>query len=286
MTDSVLEARDVRFSYGKRLVLDGANLSLGAGDMTALLGVNGAGKSTLLRLLLGLERPSSGEVTILGQSLGAYSRRGIARMAAYVPQVHQAPFPYSVRDIVLMGRIAGNGWLGHEGPTDHRRVQEVLDRIGIADFSERPYTELSGGERQLVLLARALAQDAKILVLDETASSLDYGNQIRLLGALRGLADEGFSVLFTTHHPEHALVAADRVAVLGNGRVLVQGRPSEVLSAHALDELYGVEVELLEVSDGRRVFWPRLGASWKAKSRNSRDAEEIVSAATREGVPG
>lgn len=286
MTDSVLEARDVRFSYGKRLVLDGADLSLGTGEMTALLGVNGAGKSTLLRLLLGLERPSRGEVSLLGRPLGTWSRRGIARRAAYVPQAHLAPFPYSVRDVVLMGRIAGNGWLGHEGPTDHRRVREVLERIGIADFSERPYTELSGGERQLVLLARALAQDAKILVLDEPASSLDYGNQIRLLGALRGLADEGFSVLFTTHHPEHALVAADRVAVLGEGRVLVQGRPSEVLSGRTLEEIYGVEVELLEVSDGRRVFWPRLETSWKAKSRNSREAAGIVSAATREGIPG
>ena len=258
MTETVLTARGLRFSYGRRAVLEGVDLSLSAGETTALLGANGAGKSTLLRLLLGLERPSSGEVLLQGRPLRGLSRAEIARGAAYVPQAHHAPFPYTALDVVLMGRIARGGWLGREGAADRRAARGALDRVGALPLEARPYTELSGGERQLVLLARALAQEARILVLDEPASSLDYGNQVRLLSILRSLSDQGFSVLFTTHHPEQALVCADRAAILAGGTISVHGTPSEAITSGSLRELYGVRAQSLDLPDGRRLFWPLL----------------------------
>jgi iron complex transport system ATP-binding protein len=247
-------------------VLSGVELELAQGEVLALLGTNGAGKSTLLRLLLGFEKPCSGEVLVSGRAIRALSRRELSKRIAYVPQAHHAPFPYPVREVVVLGRIAHAGLFREPGAVDRRRVEEVLSRIGIAALSDRPYTDLSGGERQLVLVARALAQDARVLVLDEPASSLDYGNQLRLLGTLRRLADGGLSILFTTHRPEHALLAADRVAVLEAGRISANGPAASVLSPQLLRRLYGAEVELLERPEGGLALWPRLGESWDAKA--------------------
>lgn len=265
-----LSARGVIFSYCRTPVLAGVDMELFRGEVLALLGENGAGKSTLLRILMGFEPPVAGTVHVEGKPIAMLSRRELSRRLAYVPQAHHAPFPYAVWDVVMLGRMAHTGMFSAPGPEDRLRVEEVLDRLGIVTLSDRPYTELSGGERQLVLIARALAQDARVLVLDEPASALDYGNQLRLLETLRRLADDGFSVLFTTHHPEHAMLVADRVAVLEEGKITALGGAPQVLTPQVLRRLYGVEVEALRTCDGRLALWPRLsgsGGSWQIQGK-------------------
>ena len=175
---SFLSAQGVVFRRGKRTVLDGVSLSFRSGEVVGLLGRNGAGKTTLLRLMLGLMRPHGGEVTLDGIPLPRYSRRNLAQRLAYVPQMHRAHFPYRVRDVVSLGRTPALG------PVGRIRVEEILCRLGIVPLAERPYTELSCGERQLTIIARALAQGSKLLILDEPLTGLDYGHQYNRHGDL------------------------------------------------------------------------------------------------------
>ncbi|SMB28679.1 putative iron compound ABC transporter, ATP-binding protein [Sterolibacterium denitrificans] len=259
----MIEARGIRFAYHGRRVLDGASLSLAAGELVCLLGANGAGKSTLLKLMLGVLKPLHGTVTLDGRALPGYSRRQLAQRIAYVPQVHVAPFPYSVREIVLMGRLPAAGIFRAASAADHDKVEEIIQRIGIAHLAERPYTEISGGERQLALIARALAQEASLLVMDEPLASLDYGHQMRLLARLEQLAAEGYGILMTTHDPDQPLLGCDRVALLIDGRIAADGRPDAVLTPESIERLYGVRVHLVRAADGAGIAF---------RSRERRDA--------------
>lgn len=252
-----LEAKGLVFSREKnRLVLDGASLGFGAGEIVSLLGANGSGKTTLLRLMLGFLKPGAGAVSLAGRNLTAWSRREIAKTIAYVAQNHVAPFPYRVRDVVLLGRLPRAGWLAPVAARDFQAADALLDQLGILALAERPYTEVSGGERQLALIARALAQGAGLLVMDEPMAGLDYGAQIRLMRLLRTLREKGLGVLLSTHHPEHAFWASDRIALLEQGRIGVSGAPRDVLDADAIERLYRVRVKTLFASDGRQTFLP------------------------------
>jgi iron complex transport system ATP-binding protein len=237
-------------------VLDGAALALATGEIVSLLGANGSGKTTLLRLMLGFLKPDAGAVALAGRTLSAWSRRDIAREVAYVAQNHVAPFPYSVRDVVLLGRLPQAGWLAPVAARDFETADALLDDLGILALAERPYTEISGGERQLTLIARALAQGASLLVMDEPMAGLDYGAQIRLMRLLQELKRKGIGVLLSTHHPEHAFWASDRIALLEQGRISLHGAPCDVLSAEAIERLYCVKVKTLTAPDGRRAFLP------------------------------
>lgn len=240
-----LVANNLHFRYRRRNVLNGVNLSLGTGEVVSLLGVNGAGKSTLLRLLLGLIEPSAGNVELAGRCIRTWRRRALAGHLAYVPQDHVAPFPFSVRDIVQLGRLPAGGLFRLPSKSDQGAVDAALALVGIGHLASRPYTEISGGERQLALIARALAQGARLLVLDEPASGLDYGHQLRLLDRLAGLAREGYGVLMSTHHPEHALLASTRVLLMKNGRIEADGPPRQVITGEGLQSLYGLSAEQL-----------------------------------------
>ncbi|MBB3104329.1 ABC transporter ATP-binding protein [Azomonas macrocytogenes] len=253
MEPGVLRACGLRFERAGRTVLDGIDLSLASGDILALLGVNGAGKTTLLRCLLGLLRPCAGQVSLDGAPLASLSRQRLACRLAYVPQAHVAPFPFSVREVVTLGRLPYQGPFGAAGATDLDAVESAIDQLGIGALAERPYTELSGGERQLTLIARALAQGARLLIMDEPVSGLDFGHQIRLLRHLERLAADGYGILKTTHHPDHALACASRVAVLHQGRIEVDDVPDKVLTPERIRRLYRVDVEVLRVSGGRSV---------------------------------
>ena len=249
----VLEARALSLRLDGREVVGGVSLALAAGDCLALLGANGAGKTTLLRLLLGLIPPDGGEVRLDGRPLGAFARRDIARRMAYVPQAHAPSFPYSVWEIVAMGRTPAAGWNGGRlGPADVEAVSQALSRLGMLGFAERSYAGLSGGERQAVLIARALAQGARILLMDEPTASLDLGQQTRLLGLLRALAQEGYAVIVSAHQPELALRWFNRAILLHRGTVLAEGEPRSVVTAEALAELYQVDVAI--VADEERLF--------------------------------
>lgn len=237
---SRLAAIDVVFRRGSRPVLDGASLAFSSGELVSLLGANGAGKTTLLRLMLGLDRPAGGTVTIDGSALGAMSRLALARRLAYVPQRHDAPFPYSVGDVVALGRIVSTGLFGRAEAADRDRVAHVIEELGIGHLAARPYTELSGGERQLTLIARAMAQGAGLIIMDEPLSGLDFGHQIRLLDRLGQLAAEGYGILMTSHSPEQALAASTRVASLVAGRIDDDGAPEHVITPAMIRRVYGV----------------------------------------------
>lgn len=238
---SLLVARDLSVGYRGRPVLQGVNLEVARGEVVALLGPNGSGKTTLIRALLGLLPPLAGEVLLEGRPLARHPRSELARRLAYVPQAHQQVFAFTVEDMVLMGRTGHLGLFALPSPRDRMVAHAVMEALGIAHLAHRPYTELSGGQRQLVLLARALAQEAEALILDEPTSNLDFGNQLLVLDRVRALKAAGKAVLLTTHQPEHAQEVADRVVLVGEGRLWKTGRPEHLLTPENLAHLYEVD---------------------------------------------
>ena len=246
MTRAMLEARNLSFRLGERQVMSGVSLALGPGDCAALLGANGAGKTTLLRALLGFVRSDTGEVRLDGKPISDHGRRAIARRIAYVPQAHAPSFPYTVREIVSMARAPASGWGPVRTAEDEAAVSGALDRLGLTQFAERSYAGLSGGERQAVLIARALAQGSQILLMDEPTASLDLGQQARLMALLTELAAEGRAILMSTHQPELALRWFNRAVLMHGGKVLADGPPRAILTPQALSQLYAVEVRLVD----------------------------------------
>jgi iron complex transport system ATP-binding protein len=253
----MLRGCDLTIGYRDRVVGRHLDILLVPGEVLALLGPNGGGKTTLLKTLLGLLPPLSGQVRLDRRLLSDYSSSGRARLLAYVPQSHVATFAFTVEEIVLMGRTAHSGLLSAPTTADRAIVAQMLDRLGIAHLIERPYTMISGGERQLVLLARALAQEPRFIVLDEPTASLDFGNQGKVLQEIRKLAASGHGVLFTTHDPNHAMRAADRAYLIRNGERLAEGKTEKILVRAELERLYGSPIE--EISDrnsARNAFLP------------------------------
>lgn len=238
MSDASLRAEGLCARHGRQRVFSDLSMQIRTGEIVALLGPNGCGKTTLIRCLTGLHSPCEGAIWLDDRSLFAHSLRQRARRIAYVPQYHRLAFGYPVLAIVLMGRMAGRGLLARPGRHDHEQAMAALEKVGAANLADRPYTQLSGGQRQLVLIARALAQDAAFLILDEPTNNLDYGNQLRLLDRLRELVSEHHGILFTTHHPEHALGTASRTILLKQGHILAEGEPEATLSHERLLTLY------------------------------------------------
>lgn len=256
----ILAARELAVGYGGQAVLSGVTLEVVAGKIVGLVGANGSGKSTLIRTLLGLIEPVAGTVELEGGDAARVDARVRARRVGYVPQIARPAFPYRVDDFVLMGRAPHVATIGRPGAFDRATALAALGELGIADLAARPVTQLSGGQLQLVLLARALAQEPAALVLDEPASALDFGHQARLLELLRRQAGRGLGVLMSTHHPDHVLTACDEVVLLAGGRVEVQGPPDQALTGETLTALYGVPMAVVSVplpSGGtRRVCVP------------------------------
>jgi iron complex transport system ATP-binding protein len=253
----ILEGRSLAIGYRDRLVGSGLDVALRTGEVLALLGPNGGGKTTLLKTLLGLLAPRAGEVRLGDRSLASYSSRERARRIAYVPQSHAATFAFTVETVVLMGRSAHGNLFSRPTGADRAVVARMLERFGIAHLAERPYTMISGGERQLALLARALAQEPQFIVLDEPTASLDFGNQGKVMREIRALAKSGHGVLFTTHDPNHALRAADRAYLLREGARIADGPVATVLNREQLEALYRATVEhLTDRTSGAVAFLP------------------------------
>jgi len=249
-----LSARAINFSRHQREVLKGIDIEIGPGEIVSLLGANGAGKTTLLRILLGLMAPSSGDVMLDDKPLGTIARRHIAQRLAYVPQVHTTPFPYTVKQVALMGRLPQTSLLASPSRRDFEVVGNVLERLRIAHLADRVYSEISGGERQLTLIARALVQEARIIVLDEPMANLDLGYQGGLCHHLRALAGVGHTILMSGHDPQLAYQISTRIAVLIDGRLEQDGPPSDVMTAETIRRLYGIDIEIVPLPGDRRAF--------------------------------
>jgi iron complex transport system ATP-binding protein len=252
-----LAGRGLSIGYRDRVVGRALDVSLAQGEVLALLGPNGSGKTTLLKTLLGILAPLAGEALIDTKPIASYAASERARRIAYVPQSHVPSFAFTVETVVLMGRTAHGSLFSAPSAADRAVVGRALERFGIAALRARPYTMLSGGERQLVLLARALAQEPQFIVLDEPTASLDFGNQGKVMSEIRALAAAGLGILFTTHDPNHALRAADRAFLMRDGQRLAEGRVREVLTRARLQTLYGAPIEMLtDEATGTTAFLP------------------------------
>jgi len=255
---TVLEVTDLSTSLGGVTILDGLTLQVADARLAVIFGPNGAGKSTLFRCIVGVQR-YDGLITVDGESLSGWDTRRLARTVAYVPQEHAPSFSFLVRDVVLMGRNPQRGGVFGPTPADLAASLDALDRLGLTSLAARSYLTLSGGQRQLVLIARALAQGARFLLLDEPTASLDFGNQLLVWSTIRRLVDEGCGALVCTHDPNHALWFADDAAALGrDGRMLDSGPVGEVIDAGLVRRLYACDAVLGAV-DGSPVVVPGVG---------------------------
>jgi len=258
-----LEVHDLAFGYPGHEVGRSVTFELRGGEVLCLLGPNGGGKTTLFKTILRLLAPKRGRVAVDGESISSWPRPRLARVFGYVPQAQLGVFPFTVGEIVLMGRTAHVGPFATPSSSDRAVSADMLALLGIGHLAARPYTAISGGERQLTLIARALAQQPAVLVMDEPTASLDFGNQVRVLDEIARLAGRGIAVMFSTHDPDHAFLCADRVALLHHGSVAQLGVPAEVITRESLREVYGVDVTVTDVvrEGGRvsRVCLPTLG---------------------------
>ena len=258
-----LTVKDLTYRYAKTAapVLQGISFSAESGDFLSVLGANGAGKSTLFRCLLGGLTDYTGAIELDGRDVRTLSRREAAEHIAYIPQIHRPTFGYSVLDTTLMGLTRQLSPFRSPTPEMEKQAMDALEQMGVAQLAERNFATLSGGEQQLVLIARALCQQSDILVMDEPTSSLDYGNQLRVLERVRQLARQGYTVLLSTHDPQHALRFSQKVLALSGGQVAAEGDTAEVLTRGLLRRLYGVEAVLLDTPCGRVLLPGEEGGS-------------------------
>ena len=254
MSAPLLEFERVTFGYQPlgAPALRALSLGIEPGTITAILGPNGAGKTTLLHLALGWLLPQSGQVRLDGRALGSYSRRDLGQWMALVPQSERIPFEYSILEYVLLGRTPYLAPLDMPGAKDCRIGEQVIEQVGLGPLRGRAITTLSGGERQLAVVARALAQQPRLLLLDEPTSHLDLANRVRILKLLRELSAQGVTLLLTTHEPDVAAAIATHLVLMRAGQVYQAGPLSQAFTTQHLTATYGVPVRVTQV-DGRRI---------------------------------
>lgn len=252
-----LNIENLSFGYKDNKVLDNISFSVKEGDFLCVLGKNGIGKSTLFKLLLGFLKKDSGKIQIEGKDLEEYDRKALAREIAYIPQYSTSAFSYSVFDTVLMGTTCQLDTLSSPKTKEKKIAKQALERFGIAHLSHKLTSSISGGERQLVTLARAIAQGSHILILDEPTANLDYGNQFRVMNTISSLKKQGYSILLSTHNPEQALWFSDKVMFLSDKKILDFGDKEKVMTSENLKKIYDIPIDLIDVN-GKKLCLPRL----------------------------
>ena len=258
MSEKVIEVKNISFSYSKDspLIFENISFSVEKGDILCVLGPNGTGKTTLIKTLNKIHEINDGEILIDGKNIKKLSYTDISKYIGYIPQGHVPSFPFTVFDVVLMGRSPYISLTSSPKLRDKKIASDALKTVGIYHMKDKEYTNLSGGERQLVFLARVLAQEPDVLILDEPTNHLDFGNQIRLLEILEQLSNLGLAIVMSSHYPDHAFLSANKVAIMKDKTFLDFGSPGEVLTESNLKEAYGIDVELIEFDNGRKICIP------------------------------
>jgi iron complex transport system ATP-binding protein len=255
-----LDIKEATFFYDRKAgnVFENVSFCLKEGDIFCILGPNGCGKTTLLKCINNLLKLKGGSILLDGTDIRLLDKTEVAKQIGYVPQTHNPTFPFSVLDVVLMGRAPHLGLLSSPTKRDVKIAEDAIETLGISHLISKPYTEISGGERRLVLLSRVLAQQPAILLLDEPTSQLDYGNQIHILEIIEKLGSTGLSIFMTSHFPDHALLIASKVAIMNEGGFTDMGEPNEVVTEENLESAYGIKVKVVCVDSdtNRKVCVP------------------------------
>jgi iron complex transport system ATP-binding protein len=237
---SILEVKNLSFGYEKNSkVLDGVNLCIEEGSITAILGKNGCGKSTLLDCVIGYNEYNEGQVIIDKEDIKGFSPKELSKKVAYISQNTTINLDYTVLEFILFGRTCHLAFGSAPKEKDYKIAKENAEKLGITHLLSKDINKISGGERQLAFIARALTQESKIIVMDEPTASLDYGNQLRLFEIIMGLKEKGKTIVFTTHNPEHVKLIDCDVAIINDGRIYRTGRANEIVTKDMLEELYG-----------------------------------------------
>jgi len=243
-----MDIKDAEFSYDKKQkVFEDVNFSVQKNDVLCILGPNGSGKTTLLKCLTNILQLTGGEVCLNNKNVQSLSRQQLSKKVGYLPQTHSALFPFSVLEVAVMGRAPHLAMMSAPTEADYKHAQNNLEMLGISHLASRPYTKISGGQRQLALIAMVLTQEPDILLLDEPTSHLDFGNQVRLLELIQKLSTKGFSVVFTSHFPDHAFKLSCKVALMNNKQLINVGDCESVLTEKNLKKIYGIDVKVVHV---------------------------------------
>ncbi|MCI1945713.1 ABC transporter ATP-binding protein [Clostridium luticellarii] len=240
-----LEIKNAICGYGSKTVIKGISVKVKSGEILCLLGPNGVGKTTFFKTILGFLKLQGGEIILDGENIRNWSKKRLAKAIGYVPQAHTPPFPFSVLDVVIMGRSAHLGTFASPSKNDVAIAEESLETLGISFLKNKIYTEISGGERQMVLIARALTQQPHILIMDEPTSNLDFGNQIRVLERINSLVKKGMGVIMTTHFPDHTFLCPSKVALMQKNNIFNVGDVNDVVTEENLKSAYGVDVKII-----------------------------------------
>lgn len=255
----IYEVENISFRYegSDRQVLDGVSLTLSEGEVMSILGPNGAGKTTLLNCLATLNEPDSGVIRLDGKNIRNLKVKEVASLVSYVPQNHTPAFSYTVMNFVLMGRAPKVGMFERPSEEDIRITMQVLEDMGLSALADKPYTEISGGERQQATIARALVQEPKVILFDEPTAHLDYGNQLKTLRVIKTLSEKGYAIIITTHNPDHAIMLGGTAAILSRDGHLEVGPAGEIITEDKLKEVYDTELKLVMMDEfGRNICVP------------------------------
>lgn len=248
--DNLLEMKNGSFSYEKdKTIFENINFKIKKGEIFCILGANGSGKTTLIKSITGINKLNDGDVILNNNSIYSMKPSQIAKNIGYIPQDHNVTFPYTVLDVVLMGRSAHLEIFESPKEKDIEVAERAIKDMNIEHIQNTPYNEISGGEQQLTFIARVLAQEPKILILDEPTSHLDFGNQIRTLNVIEKLAKNDLSIIMTSHFPDHAFISSTKVAIMKNKQFVEVGTPEKIITSDNMKKTYGISVKILDIEE-------------------------------------
>ena len=253
----MLEIKNLNFYYSDNHILKNISFSAESGSLWGLMGPNGSGKTTFFKCILGLLKHTGSQIKINNIDLKKINTPKLAKLISYVPQEHKPPFPFTVREIVLMGRSPHMGGIFGLKKEDYNEAEKAIDMVDIADIADKPVTALSGGQRQLTLIARSIAQNSPVMILDEPTSALDFNNQINIWKILKKLAESGKLIIACSHDPNHLLWFAENTLVIKNGEILASGKTEDIITNRLLKEIYGSEYNILN-NGSNKIIQPVL----------------------------